>query len=183
MIVKTFTNRRLAILALVLIPVLACSPLGGLLGGGGGGTVANLWPDVPQYPGSEKIDAELPLAVRLLVEGMTRAVTAETQSEGDGQLEAFDFITYETPDGTEDVGAFYTFERMSSRGWTARVEGEQAGCSDAAPGDTSVGTLCLFGQEAAGDVSALFIMAIPVEETNRTRIYYIRIAGTKGDQP
>jgi hypothetical protein len=181
MFVKSITNGWVVRTAMAAMLALACSPLGSLLGGGGGGTVANLWPDVPQYPGSGKIDAELPLAARLLVEGLERGVAAEAEADG-GEFAGVDFIVYETSDSPDQVGGFYTYDRMAAQGWTAMVEEQQTGCSDAAPGDEVMGTFCIFGQRSGDEVAALIIMAIPDEESGKTRIYYARLEGTRGGE-
>ena len=89
-------NRKIAIgaLALTVLAALACNPLSGVVGGSGAGTAANLWPDVPAYPGANKTDLELPLFVRLAVEAASRAIMAGA-GDSAGDLE---FISYSSDD-------------------------------------------------------------------------------------
>jgi hypothetical protein len=159
-------SRRIpvALMTLTVLVALACNPLSGL-GGGGEGPVANLWPDVPAYPGAEKVDAELPLFARLAVEAASRALTA---GAGD-----FGFISFSTSDSAEDVMSFYTVERMAAEGW--RVEEAEMGCSSGTEETEGIGAMCAFGKEGSDESSALFIVIVPGSEGAVTNLFFVRI--------
>lgn len=153
-----------ALMIMSLLVALACNPLSGL-GGGGEGPAANLWPDVPAYPGAEKADAELPLFARLAVEAASRALMA-----GAGDL---GFMSFSTSDSAEDVMSFYTVERMATEGW--RVEEAETGCTSGTEETQGIGAMCAFGKEGSDVSSALFIVIVPGSEGAVTNVFYGRI--------
>ena len=157
-------------LCLTVLVALACNPLSGALGGGDAGTAANLWPDVPAYPGADKTDVELPLLVRLAVEAASRAIMTEA-GDSAGNLE---FISYSSGDTAEDVMGFYTPERMAGDGWKIGDDSE-LGCTAGSTAGEDVGGMCAFGKESGDEVSALFLVIVPGSEGNTTDLFYVRI--------
>ncbi len=164
-------NRKIAIgaLCLTVLVGLACNPLSGALGGSQAGTAANLWPDVPAYPGAEKADLELPLFVRLAVEAASRAIMTGA-GDSAGNLE---FISYSTDASAEDVMGFYTLDRMAGDGWQTGEDTQ--GCATGSTAGEDVGGMCAFGKESGDDVSALFIVLVPGSEGATTDLFYVRI--------
>jgi hypothetical protein len=162
-------NRTLVLVILSVLVALACNPLSGL-SGGDAGTVDNLWPDVPPYPGASKTDVELPLFARVMVEAATRAIMAGA-GEDAGDLE---FIGFTTGDSPEDVMAFYTIDRMAGEGWTAGEESE-IGCTTGSTSGEDMGGFCGFGKESGGRISGLFIMIVPGSEGSGNDVFYVRI--------
>ncbi len=159
-----------AVLGMMLLAALACSPLGNLgdrVSGSQAGTAASLWPDVPPFPGADKVDLEMPVVIRLAVEAASKAIMSEA-GDAAGNLE---FIAFTTNDSTDDVQAFYTNERMAAEGWT----GEDApGCGAATAGNEEIGGMCVFAKRGAQRDSALFIVVVG-EDSRDSSIFYIRI--------
>jgi len=162
------TKAALSLITVVLLASLACGPLGSLPGASSAGTASSLWPDVPAFPGADKVDLEMPLVMRLAVEAASKAVMSEAGDAGGN----FEFIAYTTNDAPEDVQAFYSNERMAAEGWS---EDEAPGCSTFATGEEEVGGgMCVFGKKGAEQDSALFIV-IGTEEGGETSVFYVRI--------
>ena len=159
----------LLLLCLALTLALACNPLSGVLGGSEAGTVANLWPDVPPYPGADKVDLELPLFIRLAVEAASRAIMTGA-GDSAGKLE---FITFTTSDSPQDVMAFYTVDRMVGEGW--RMSQDQPGCSTSSAEGADIGGMCVFGKEADPLSSALFVVIAPDSESGASNLFFVRI--------
>jgi len=163
-------SRKLPLLlfCLALTLAFACNPLSGVLGGSEAGTVANLWPDVPPYPGADKVDLEMPLFIRLAVEAASRAIMAGA-GDSAGKLE---FITFTTGDSPEDVMAFYSVDRMAGEGWGM---GDQPGCSTSSTEGADIGGMCVFGKEADPLSSGLFVVIAPDSESGLTNLFFVRI--------
>ena len=164
-------SRKLPLLVFCLALTLsfACNPLSGVLGGSEGGTGANLWPDVPSYPGAEKVDLELPLFIRLAVEAASRTIMPGA-GDSAGKLE---FITFTTSDTPEDVMAFYTVDRMVGQGW--QMSEDQPGCSNSSVEGEGIGGMCVFGEEADPLSSALFVVIAADSESGSSNLFFVRI--------
>ena len=164
------TNRRtpIVVLCLTLLVGLACNPLGNVLGGSAG-TAANLWSDVPPYPGASKVDLEMPLFIRVAVEAASKAIMTNAGDKA-GNLE---FIAYSTTDKPEDVMAFYTVDRMAGEGWS--MSGDQPGCSTGGVEGQDIGGMCIFGKEGEPESSALFVVIVPDSDTGASNLFYVRI--------
>jgi hypothetical protein len=165
-------NNRRTLVALVglLALVIACGPLGNLgnmVSGSEAGTATRLWDDVPPYPGADRVDMELPLVLRLAVEGFSQAIMNQAGDAG-GNLE---FIAYTTGDSPEEVQAFYNQTRMEGEGWANR---EDTGCNVGGFDTGQGGAMCAYYKEGTSRDSALIIVAGP-EEGGETSIFYIRI--------
>jgi hypothetical protein len=158
------------VLTLLVGAALACGPLGNLgdlVAGGGAGTAASLWSDVPPYPGADRVDMEMPLVMRIAVEAASKAIMSGAGDAG-GDLE---FIAYTTGDSGEQVQAFYTTDRMTGEGWADR---EDTGCGVTANAPEGVGGMCTFYKEGQPQDSVLIIIAAP-EDGGATNIFYVRI--------
>jgi len=164
------TNRRtpIVLLCLTLLVTLACNPLSSVLGGEAG-TAANLWSDVPPYPGADKTDLELPLFIRVAVQAASKAIMTGA-GDSAGNLE---FIAYTTGDSPEDVMAFYTVNRMGGEGWS--MSEDQPGCSTGGVEGQDVGGMCIFGKEGDPESSALFVVIVPDSDTGASNLFYVRI--------
>ena len=163
--------RRSPVLLIVALTfaTLACGPLGNVgdvVSGSEAGTVANLWSDVPAYPGADKVDLELPFFARMAVEAASKAMMSEA-GDSTGNLE---FIAFSTGESAEEVMAFYTTDRMAAEGWTA---GDETGCGVAGAADEQLGGMCVFAKDTDDLASALFIVITP--EEGKTSLFYIRI--------
>lgn len=145
------------LLSVTMLLTMACGIVNTLTGGGSG-TTANLWSDVPPFEGATKANLELPLAAKIAV-----------QAAFQGKLE---FIAFTTTKGVQDVVDFYTADRMKNSGWTK----ESAGCTS---GSTSTqdtpGAFCFYGKQEDAKETGLVIVATQDEKTKQTQIFYVRI--------
>ena len=143
-----------------LLWLAGCGAVNTLTGGGkGGGTVVNLWSDVPSFQGANKVDVELPLVARI-------AITAAGRGK-------FDFIVYQTDKSTAEVQAFYSPDRMKAAGWQSS---DQA-CVGS--GDTGgSGGICSFTKQENGKDLALLIFVATDDSTKKTNIIYARVDAT-----
>jgi hypothetical protein len=165
-------NKRMAgvVLGVAFLATLACGPLGNLgnlVTGSEAGTASSLWPDVPPYPGADKVDLEMPLVIRVAVEAASKAIMSEA-GDAAGNLE---FIAFTTNDSIEDVQAFYTIERMAGEGWT---QTDAPGCGAASTGTAEIGGMCIFGKKGGAQDSALFVV-VGGQDSGDTSIFYVRI--------
>ncbi len=156
----------LSLFAIVLLASLACGPLGNLTGGSGAGTAAALWPDVPAFPGADKVDLDMPLVVRLAVEAASKAI----MTQGGEDVGDLTFIAFTTTQSPEEVTTFYTPDRMAAEGWTG---GETPGCGITGAADQQGGAMCVFVKEGEDLNSGLFIVISP--EDGKTSLFYVRI--------
>ncbi len=178
---KPATTTRIILAAAVAVPfLLSCSLVNAAVNsavnsavGGNGTSVANLWPDVPPFPGAAKANLEIPAAVRVVIAGFVKAVSAEGQSKNEGRLDSFEFIGYTTTSTTDEITAFYTTERMAQEGWT---EGDQTGCATTSGTEMNVGTFCAFARKDGQESTVLFIVVVP-GQAGQSDIYYMRFAG------
>jgi hypothetical protein len=155
-------------LCLTLLVALACNPLSNVIGGEAG-TVANLWSDVPPYPGADKVDLEMPLFIQVAVQAASKAIMANA-GDSAGNLE---FITYSTTDAPEDVMAFYTVDRMAGDGW--EMDQDQPGCTTGGLEGQDSGGMCIFGKQAEPLSSVLFVVIVPDSDTGASSLFYVRI--------
>ena len=142
-------------LAAMLSFSLACGAVTSLIGGSGK-SASDLWSDVPAMPGMTKQAGELPLPIKLAVQAMAKASTANE----DTQVDNLEFIAFTSSKGPEDLKSFYTLESMQAQGWTLK---DQPGCN---AGDASqaqvpmAGGFCLFGRDdGSGKTTVLIILA------------------------
>ncbi len=150
---------------------LACS-LSGLIPGvggssSGGGTVSDLWPDVPKMSGMTVIQQDMPIEVRVAVQAVFAAAS--------GNQGNINFIAYSTYQTLADVVAYYSNDRMKSAGWDSP---DQAGCiSDASTGTPAIqGGFCIFGKTASDNTSSLLAVIPSVDSTTKkTDIFFARI--------
>jgi hypothetical protein len=162
-------------LAVLLTFSLACGAVTSLIGGGSGKSASDLWSDVPAMPGMTKQAGELPLPIKLAVQAMAKASTANE----DTQIDNLEFIAFTSSKGPEDLKAFYTLESMQAQGWTLK---DQPGCN---AGDASqaqvpmAGGFCLFGRDDGnGKSTVLIILAGKEEGKSESNIYFARLSGT-----
>ncbi len=174
-------SARIILAALVAVPfLLSCSLVNAAVNsavnsavGGSGTSVANLWPDVPPFPGASKANLEIPAAIRVMIAGLVKAVSAQGQSQNEGRLDSFEFIGYTTTSSTDEITAFYTPGRMAQEGWT---EGDQTGCANTQGSEISAGTFCGFARKDGQESTVLFIVVIP-GQAGQSEIFYMRFAG------
>ena len=171
-------NIRTKMIAFGLAAMLTLSGCGAaeaLLGGSKGGTVTKLWADVPPLDGATQSDIGMPLAAKLILQGVMKA---SANSEGD-KLDSFDFIAFTTSKTPEEVQKFYANEKMVSAGWNGK---DQPGCTGGTSDAGLGGAICIFGKgEGPGKGgAALFMMIGQDEKTKQTNIFYVRVEGTPG---
>ena len=148
----------LSLLVGALIFTSACGMVSTLLSGRSSGTVNDLWADVPRMDGMTKADMEMPLAAHLALQAMLQ-----------GRM---DFIAYTTDGTPQSVLDFYTTERMAEQGWTTE---NGMGCfSDAET--NAAGTICAYSKTTDGKNEVLALVAANDEETNKTAIFFARVA-------
>lgn len=139
--------------------------------GGKGGTVSNMWSDVPTLPDSKKADFKLPLPIRLIMQTAIKA----SASDSDVNLDKFDFLGYSTSKSPQEVTEFYTQERMSQAGWNKT---DQPGCMSGSDGQSlGGGGFCVFGKDDDNKQSVLFIATAQEEGKNDTQVFYVRFDG------
>ena len=149
----------LGILVGVLIFTSACGIVNTFLGSSSGGTVDELWADVPQMDGMTEADMEMPLAARLAIQAVSQ-----------GRM---NFIAYTTAATPPEVSAYYSNERMSGLGWTA---GDGMGCIG--DGSTAEGSICIFQKQTDGKNELLAVVAGADEATGETAVFFARIDTT-----
>lgn len=155
--------------------VSGCGLAGGVLGTKGG-TVSQLWSDVPAPPNATKANIDIPPLVNLMIQGFIQAANADN-SNSDTKLESFNFIGYQTSDTPQQVADFYTTERMQGAGWSAESDaGCQVGSGDSGP----AGGFCAFTKtDSSGKQTVLMILPVRDDNTKQTQIFFIRFEGTK----
>ena len=152
------------LLSVAMFLTMACGILNNLTGGGAG-TTANLWPDVPAFEGATKADLDLPLPAKLAVQAMFQ-----------GKLE---FIAYTTSKTPQDVVNFYTADRMKASGWTT----ESVGCTGDTSGSSNQGAFCFYGKNEEGKDIGLAIVVTQDDKTKQSQIFYVRIDVTPTPTP
>lgn len=143
--------------------------------GGNAGTVANLWPDVPPIDGATKSNLDLPLSMKVVVQGFMRA----SASNGNVSLDKFDFIAFKSNKTADQIAAVYTKEKMAGLGWNNT---DTPGCAAGAAvaGAAAGGGICVFGKQAAdGSGSGLIIAIVREDATKDADVWYVRFEGIK----
>lgn len=158
------------ILAVTILSGLACNLTRSVMPnlGSQGGTVTDLWADVPKIDGLTKENLDLPLPARLAIQGYFKAA-----SKDQGSL---DFIAYTTAHTPQELANFYTLDKMQAAGWNMKdTEGCMVGDSSSG---TSGGGMCFFGKEDkttnTGTLLAIFI-AQDNSGKKQNQVYFIRI--------
>jgi hypothetical protein len=141
-----------------------------------GGTVSELWSDVPAPPNATKANINIPPLVNLMIQGFVQAANAQN-SDSDTKLESFNFIAYQTSNTPQQVADFYSVEKMKGAGWNS----EEAGGCQVGTGDSGIGGgFCAFGKkDASGKQTVLMILPVQDDSTKQTQIFFIRFEGTK----
>ncbi len=137
-----------------------------------GGTVSNLWSDVPPLPNATKADINLPPVTNIIIQGFIQAANADSNS--DTKLDKFDFIAYNTADTPEQVSQFYSKQSMESAGWTAP---DMPGCQGGASEGVS-GSFCVFGKKEGEATTVLMILPVKDNSANPTQVFYVRFQGS-----
>lgn len=153
------------LLAAAIILTLACNSINSMTqivtGGGGAGTVAELWADVPPLDGATKADLQLPVAMTLII---------RTVAQG-----RMNFIAYTTSKTADEVAKFYSAEQMKTGGWETAGQG----CNTVSGDKGQSFTMCAFTKKADGKEEALAIIAAPDDKNSAiTNVYYVRIDTT-----
>lgn len=163
-------NRRSVIFIgfiLLVFSSMACS-LSGLIPGtssGGGGTVSDLWPDVPKMDGMTPLKEDLPLEARVMVQTFFA-----TASDNQGTL---NFIAYSTSNSITDVVNFYSVDRMQSAGWNST---EQLGCTADTSSSSNQSGFCMFAKEMGNNSGALLAIIPSMDSTTKkTTIFFARV--------
>ena len=174
----TFRNlSQFVLCSLILFSILGCGAIGryaekAVTGDKGMGNVSELWPDVPQFPGSAKTDAELPMLIRLAIDGF---LSSSKQDSKDFRLDSIEFISFTTQQSVQDVQSFYTAKLMESKGWDLK---DQPGCYSGGDSPVSGGAFCLFGKSSGRSRTMLFVVAVRSNDKEPATIFYVRAAGT-----
>ena len=140
-------------LALLLAVALSCNLAERLAGDDQSVMVANLWPDVPAFPGATKTDVKLPLPMRIIFGRMMKGKVS--------------FITFRSDKSEQEVKDFYSGNSMTDAGW-ARVDDH---CFRDTEEVKTNGAMCSFTKNGPKD-EVVAIMAQP--ESSGTTIFYMR---------
>ena len=141
-------------LALLLAVALSCNLAERLGGDDQSVMVANLWPDVPPFPGATKTDMKLPLPMRIVFSRIMKGKIA--------------FISFRTDKSPQEVKDFYSGNSMTSAGW-ARADDS---CFRDTKEVKSGGAMCMFNKGGPKQE----VVAITVQpDSSSTMIFYTRI--------
>jgi hypothetical protein len=141
---------------------------------GGKPAAANaLWADVPAMPGLTKSELEMPLPVRLMIQGIVK--TAANAEGGDMRLEQAEAIAYEYAQSPADMDTFYTLDKMRAAGWNLA---DQAGCG-ITPVESTGMSLCMFGRAEGAKNTILIIAAIKDKEQQQATPGPVRLHGPR----
>ncbi len=171
------TKIALSVLLVCVAFLAAGCGLAQTLTGTQGGTVSNLWSDVPPLPNATKANISIPPLANLMIQGFVQA--ANSDSSSDTKLEKFDFIAFQTNQTPQQVGEFYTVENMQAAGWSST---DTTGCQMG--GDAGVaGGFCAFAKKDAGGKD-IILLILPVQDdsTKQTQVFFIRFEGTQKTQ-
>ncbi len=157
-------------LIFALFVTTGCGLIGSLVGGGSSATSA-LWADVPAMEGMTRVQADLPLPIKLAVQALVRASGA---SEGI-RVDNLEFVAYTSSKTPDDLKAFYTLERMQAAGWNLADQPGCAGLTD--QGQVAGGTFCMFGKQGTGSSSLLVIFAGRDENKSTMDVFFMRFDG------
>jgi len=166
---------RVVVVGVLLVAGLACGPLGNLGNLGTNNQVGPadaLWSDGPAYPGADKVDAALPLPLRLAVQAASQSIGFRMPGDS-GTLQDTQFIGFASTDTSEQVQSYYSNDRMADEGWDTELA---PGCGAASAGEQSFGTMCVFAKETDAQNTALFLFTSA--SGGETQIFYVRLEGT-----
>ncbi len=173
-----------AALASLMMLTMACGLVSRVQSALGGSTTkaSGLWVDVPAFAGATKVDADLPLPMKVMVQAMVAQANSENKN---GKVKDIEAVIFKTDKKPEDVTAFYTKELMQAQGWTLK---DQPGCDAASIPEAQQmaqglgGAFCMFGKQTTGDknFTAVFMLISRQEKDTETMIYYGRLEG-EGD--
>jgi len=145
-------------LALILGVALSCRLSEKIISDDNSVMVAELWPDVPPFPGATKTDLKLPLPARLLTRTFMKGKAS--------------FITFQTDKSAQEVKDFYSGDGMKAAGWTPNDETCFRDTKDMQTG----GALCTFWKRGQKEEA----MGIMVQsESSKTSIFYFRMDMTQ----
>lgn len=161
------------LLVLAGVIVSGCSLAQSLMGNQGG-TVANLWSDVPPLPNATKADISIPPLANLIITGFIQAANAQN-SDSDTKLDKFDFIAFQSAETPQQVAEFYTQEKMTAAGWNSE---DTPGCQVGA-GSGAAGGFCAFGKKNGSTDTVLLILPVREDNATQTQVFFIRFEGTK----
>jgi hypothetical protein len=155
-------SASLLALALIFGVAISCR-LSERLGGGDKtvGTVSQLWPDVPPFPGATKVEGEIPLAMRLLIRGMAQ-----------GKV---NFIVFRTDKTAQEVRDFYSNDLMKAAGWTPT----DTGCTSNPQDKSNHSAVCLFSRRDSGKEENLSVIVAQDQKHPETSIFYARVDVTQ----
>ena len=145
-------------LALLLAVALSCNLAERLGGDDQSVMVANLWPDVPPFPGATKSDVKLPLPMRIIFGRMMKGKLA--------------FITFRTDKSQQEVKDFYSGKTMTDAGWTRMDET----CFQDTKEMKTGGAMCHFTRR---DPKQEMVAIMVQPENSGTMIFYTRIDMTQ----
>jgi hypothetical protein len=130
------------LLAWAMTVTLGCGLIDSLFGSGNAQRPTAMWSDVPQMEGMTQENMDLPLPLRLILQGLVQSAGA-----GEGiRVDNFQLLAFTSSSKSPaDVKAFYTLERMRSAGWDSP---EQIGCIEGTDQTTSNDVFCLFSKES-----------------------------------
>lgn len=148
-------------LALLLAVALSCNLAERLGGDDQSVMVANLWSDVPPFPGATKTDIKLPLPMRIIFGRMMK-----------GKMS---FISFRTDKSEQEVKDFYSGNSMTGAGWT-RMDDR---CFRDTKEMKTGGAMCTFTRGGAKQ-EMIAIMVQP--ENSGTMIFYTRFDMTQQNQ-
>ena len=154
-------SASLLALTLILGVAISCKLSERLAGDKNAGTVSELWADVPPFPGATKLQAEIPLGVRLLIRGVVQ-----------GKV---NFISFRTDKSAQEVKDFYSNDRMKAAGWNPNDKG----CTGDTEDSKDHGAFCLFSRKDGGKEEGLAIVLAQDEKLPETNIFYARIDTTQ----
>jgi len=147
------------------------------LTGQNAGTVSELWSDVPALDGATKANIDIPLPLQLIIQGFIQAANADKSNTT--KLDKFDFIAFQTDMTPQQVGEFYTLDKMKAAGWNAE---DMPGCATGADtsGAASAAGFCVFGKTGDGGKSTA-LMIIPFKDDNQkqTQVFFVRFEATE----
>lgn len=163
----------IGLLAFAAFVLSGCGLVQGIMGTQGG-TVSNLWSDVPPLPNATKANFSIPPLAQLVIQGFIQA--ANTDTSNDTKLDKFDFISYESADTPQQVAEFYSADKMKSAGWNAE---DMPGCTSTG-GAGGAGGFCGFGKSASTNQrTVLLIIPVQDDSTKKTQVFFIRFEATK----
>jgi len=165
------------LLALAMVVTLGCGFIEALFGDGNANRPATMWPDVPQMEGMTQENLNLPLPLRLILQGLVQSAGA-----GEGiRVDNFQLLAFTSSSKSPaDVKAFYTLDRMRGAGWDSP---EQIGCIEGTDQNTSNDVFCLFSKGTGSSESLLVVIGTREQGQTTTNIYFVRFDGALSPTP